>query len=320
VKRLFPFLILLFAGSATATDYTVQPGDNVNNKKFAPGDNVYYLHGYYPHQEIHGTGPIMVTGVGSSTVIASGNQWGGALDVYASNVTVQNLKCQNTRETGIYLHAANCTAQNCECTACGSGILLNASGCKALACNIHDTKMVVNTPGGNDDYGAIGILVQAANCEVANCNLTRCKAKSYDYGTDGGGIEFNGTVDGSSIHDNTVTDCDGFFEIGGGSARNVTVKNNTCSGNGSLCCLHTSGGFASKISNLQISGNTVTEPAPYHNPIIFGCSSLNGIVVLTGNTFTTPAKIFGNGNFVHTNNTYTSNPGYALGSGEAIKK
>ena len=91
--------------------------------------------------------------------------------------------------------------------------------------------MVNNTPGGDDDFGAVGVSIGNSYNEVSYNRMVNCIASSYDYGTDGGAVELYGDVDGNYIHHNWAIDCDGFLEIGGGSAKeiilayNVTVNN-----------------------------------------------------------------------------------------------
>ena len=77
--------------------------------------------------------------------------------------------------------------------------------------------MVVNTPGGVDDSGAIGfgIFSPAHTHDFGSNRIVNAKAPSYDYGTDGGGFETWCSVSDIRIHDNWVQNSNGFFEAGG---------------------------------------------------------------------------------------------------------
>ena len=46
---------------------------------------------------------------------------------------------------------------------------------------VHDLAMIVITPGGNEDYGAVGFWLNAGNNEVSYNVGINCKAPSYDY-------------------------------------------------------------------------------------------------------------------------------------------
>src|SRR6185436_2060000 len=115
----------------------------------------------------------------------------------------------------------------------------------------HDLRMVVNTPGGQDDYGAVGFVVSAPRNEISYDRCVNCRASSYDYGTDGGFAEILNQGDGTSIHHNYSWNTAGFLEIGarnGGSARGVRVYYNEIRDSSGLC-LHTAGNFAITIDD-----------------------------------------------------------------------
>jgi hypothetical protein len=76
--------------------------------------------------------------------------------------------------------------------------------------------MRVNTPGGDDDSGAFGILINGSDTEIGYChfenNLAWC---SYDYGIDGASVEiYNGQR--NVIHHNVSMEEGTFTELGGG--------------------------------------------------------------------------------------------------------
>jgi hypothetical protein len=81
----------------------------------------------------------------------------------------------------------------------------------------HNTMMRVLTPGGDDDAGANGVLLLGDNNEVAGNLLHDNIACSFDYGTDGSGVEVDGSS-GNRIHHNRSWNNDVFSELGTESA------------------------------------------------------------------------------------------------------
>jgi hypothetical protein len=91
----------------------------------------------------------------------------------------------------------------------------------------HDLHVVQSTPGGNDDYGAVGIVIMGGQrVEIAYNRCERCSGPSLDYIVDGGAIETYGNVSDISIHHNYAVEANGFLELGAGTAQNVQVAYN----------------------------------------------------------------------------------------------
>jgi hypothetical protein len=86
---------------------------------------------------------------------------------------------------------------------------------------VNNNRMIVNTPGGNDDYGAFGILLHGLRTEVAGNRVSGSAAASDDYGLDGGAIEIYGARQ-NVIHHNLAVDNVAFAELG-----NATSQGNT---------------------------------------------------------------------------------------------
>ena len=76
-----------------------------------------------------------------------------------------------------------------------------------------NNKMSVNTPGGHDDSGAFGVLINGDHNEVAHNLISGSEALSYDYGRDGAAVEIYGGQ-GNSIHHNVAIDNQAFSELG----------------------------------------------------------------------------------------------------------
>jgi hypothetical protein len=91
--------------------------------------------------------------------------------------------------------------------------------------------MSVNTPGGDDDSGAFGVLLQGEGTEVAYNRIHGSDAFSYDYGRDGAAVEVYGATH-SHVHHNEAWGCDAFVELGkAGSADNTFAYNSFRSSN-----------------------------------------------------------------------------------------
>src|SRR2546425_6484280 len=76
----------------------------------------------------------------------------------------------------------------------------------------NNNKMSVNTPGGYDDSGAFGVLLNGDRNEVAYNQISGSDAFSYDYGRDGAAVEiYKGQ--GNSIHHNTAVDNQAVSEL-----------------------------------------------------------------------------------------------------------
>jgi hypothetical protein len=82
-------------------------------------------------------------------------------------------------------------------------------------CILHDGRMVVDTPGGGDDFGAYGIEVLSGSLTFDHNTVYNLNQASYDYGDDGCCFELycSGDVDTISIHHNNFYDNSNFMEI-----------------------------------------------------------------------------------------------------------
>jgi parallel beta-helix repeat protein len=88
-----------------------------------------------------------------------------------------------------------------------------------------NNKMSVNTPGGYDDSGAFGVLLNGDRNEVAHNVITGSDTSSYDYGRDGAAVEVYGGQ-GNSIHHNVAVDNHAFSELGNQRTRDNTFAYN----------------------------------------------------------------------------------------------
>ncbi len=85
--------------------------------------------------------------------------------------------------------------------------------------------MSVLTPGGSDDSGAFGVLLNGDRTEVAKNVISGSDTFSYDYGRDGAAVEVYGGQ-GNHIHHNLALDNHAFSELGNSRSRDNTFAYN----------------------------------------------------------------------------------------------
>ncbi len=271
-----------FADLAALSKISLQPGDTVALKAGtvynvdAAGSAALTL-------TASGTAdkPITITsyGTGDKPIInnTSTVMYSDAIDLKnAHYVTIDGIGFHNATQAAVNVASTSSyiTVQNSEMTNVGEGVLLNGTHNLVTENYIHDLHMVKDTPTNttsaatiaatnNDDYGANGVVIGNSYNEVSFNKIVDAKAQSYDYGTDGGGIELFGTMTNVSIHDNYVAGSQGFLEAGGSAGAvlsNITISNNVALNNGNFIDIHNGGGsFAATFSNVQVTNNTVVD-------------------------------------------------------------
>ncbi|MBK8169889.1 MAG: hypothetical protein IPK60_06050 [Sandaracinaceae bacterium] len=142
----------------------------------------------------------------------------------------------------------------------GIGVVLFGENNLVTQNFFRDGTMVVNTPGGVDDYGANGLVVLGSHNEISYNHAERLIAPSEDFTVDGGFCELFTADDASitdiSIHHNTVQDSDGFSEIAGNISNVVYAYNETHDNHGFATIQNT---LDSDFSNILFTNNTIFE-------------------------------------------------------------
>jgi len=245
----------------------------VQAAKLLPGDVVRFQRGgtWSGGLTIDDSGvqgnPITFTsyGDGDRPVFTNPGGAGGytrVISVNADWVIIEGFFVQDAHEAGVYVSSGSDhnAIRDIEATNTGFGISIRGRFNLVTGNYLHDLHMVFNTPGGNDDYGAIGIEISnGSDNEVSYNRMVKCKASSYDYGSDGGAVELFGVADRNYIHHNWATASDGFIEVSGGSARDTIVAYNVSVNNGGFSWIHLSGPFAGDVQDFRIENNTVVE-------------------------------------------------------------
>jgi Ca2+-binding RTX toxin-like protein len=255
----------------------------INGRAFQPGDVISIKAGttYQGSLDITADGtaaaPITFTSYGTGTkplIQATGTY--GIMLRDADHVVLDGLATKGAARGGVMLDAAssNNVVRNMEVWDAGFGIEVAGQYNHFLSNYVHDLKMIVNTPGGDDDTGAIAFGIFGSNNEFAHNRIERAAAPSYDYGRDGGGFETWRSVSNLYIHHNWVEDSIGFLEIGGvaGAVVNgIRIEHNISLNNGGFHWLHNSGGtFGINLGSLEIAYNTIVGQNAAANQIVFG--------------------------------------------------
>lgn len=218
-------------------------------------------------------------------------------------------------------NAPYCTIKHCEITLVGIAIAAQAgSNYTTIDSNyIHNLRAVRNTIGGDDDYGANAMVIGSSNNIITNNNMIDCWATSYDYGYDGGAVEFFGAnISDNLILYNTAINCNGFIEIGSNS--NGISNNNLIAYNKIINCGQTGtfhnkvNSFAITINNLKFYNNVIIESKKQFNTVnaLFWYSDPTNIdmVVIKNNVIwlTTGENVINRNQdirkLIHTNNIY----------------
>lgn len=211
----------------------------------------------------YGTGPRPVL---SNARTGSGN---AVFTFRGGYVVVEGIEMTGAHYAGVVVEDTghHVTVQDCETHHLGIGVVLFGTQCLVTRNIFRDGTMVVNTPGGDDDYGANGLVILGSHHEVSYNYAVRLIAPSMDYTIDGGFAEIYGAIDDVSIHHNVVHDSDGFSECatgGSGTLSNITYAYNESYNNGGFAVVHTTAGM---FDNIRYVNNTIVDLAG--TPAIF---------------------------------------------------
>lgn len=305
-------------------NFRFQPGDTINFKRDSTWTGCLTIRD-------SGTSSAPITfrdyGTGARPTISNPSTGVGnfAIRIYGSWIVVQGFLLKDSGDAAVKIEpgANRNIVQDIEVTNAGFGVYIEGQFNLVTRNYAYDLKMVKNTPGGDDDYGAAGFVIANTDNEVSHNRCARCRAPSYDYGYDGGVIELWANADNAYIHHNHGTESDGFLEAGGGSARNVRVAYNVSDNNYlHFACLHNAGTFATIIENFRIENNTISNTTAY------GWSVLNCMdapvtptqLIFRNNIVRAKFRVFNQSTFTRANNIYHmldgASVGFTLLSGE----
>ncbi len=310
---------------------------------FGPGDFIYFKRGenFTGQLKIACSGtsitPVTFTSYGTSQnlpVFQYGSTGSSVIYLYQRQyVVIDGFKItDNTMDVnnhsmtakvgyGIDLDQSNyITLRNLDVSLVGVGVSVGGNNNAISNCKFQNMRMVRNTSGGDDDYGANGLVIGGANNSITNNSFKDLWATSYDYGYDGGAVEVYGSATGNNtIMYNTVANCNGFMEVGsgsGGSCNNALIAYNLIVNCGLLVYIQNGSTFTISVSNMQFYNNNIVETVKqYTKPSsmigMAGSPTAQGIVVVKNNIFWLSSGInvvgsskLNSGQLTHNNNIY----------------
>jgi hypothetical protein len=313
-----------------------------------PGDTVFFKRGqvYSGRLTINRSGssvaPIVYTNYGTGELPEFNNAVSDIINIYNKQyVVVDGIKIidRSISETDHTVQAKisyainienspYCTIKNCDISRVGVGIsVTTGSNYTNIVGNfMHNMRMVRNTPTSvnpDDDYGANPMVIGSSNNNISNNRFEECWGLSYDYGYDGGAVEFFGTtMNNNKVTYNTAINCNGFIEIG--SSSNGVAENNIIAYNKIINCgilgVYQNGStFTVAVKNLQYYNNTIVETLKqYAKPsVLFWMAGTGtaGMVTVKNNIFWLSSGVnvasskFNSGQMIHTNNIYRMTSG-----------
>jgi hypothetical protein len=351
------------ANGSLATPWKTLAQVNSNMSLFQPGDQILFKRG----QKFSGNLTISRSGTAGNPIVFGAYGTGAAPLFYGTGSAITSLfylynrsyvtfyglnisdttisetdrTIQSNIQRAFYVDGTsnNIVIRKCRLDRVGVGAYFVGPGNTIDSCDIGNMRMVRNTPtsvNNNDDYGANPVVISSANNVITNSYFHDCWAMSFDYGYDGGAIEFYG--DGSSnnfIAYNTMVDCNGVVEHGsgsGGTIANNKFAYNKLINNGSLFYINNGGAFTVTVTNLQFFNNVIVENIPSRlNESNMGSMSTSttaaGVIVFKNNIFwltngvdVVRSNQFSAGQLTHENNIYKLGTGsilnFTLGSNE----
>lgn len=328
----------------------LQPGDQVLFKKGTTYSNVGFL--YIAESGTAGN-PIIFSTYGTGSAPVFDKVGSGFASIYFQRVNyvqVNGIQVTDTTvsptdrvplaniESGVLLEGStNCLISSMSISLVGAGIVANENS--GITCDfntftnnyISNLRMIFTGSGGDDDYGANGVIISGGNNNYMSYNTFEgCYAVSPDYTYDGGAIEFYNTCNNNTASYNTAINCNGFFENGAATITK-TCNNNVMSYNkiincGSIAYIHPTGSFGVSTNNLQYYNNVVVETSRQLGNFLYMFSAdaipttgslvtKNNVFWVTTSTIVYNSSIFANSSLVHSNNIYrmtTSSVGVPL--------
>lgn len=368
MRFLLFFFLTVLGGIAKATNYYVDPSSTASTatgaqatpwktlsqvqskmSSFVAGDIIYFKKGQVFSGSLDircsgtATAPITFTSYGTDAnmPIFTGSGAVMVLVSYQKYVVIDGFKITDTNmdpndhsaesnlDLGFYIDGSDhITVRNCDISLVGAGVNIQGDYNTIEKTTIGNLRMIRNTPGGEDDYGANPVIISGSYNNILNNFFKDGWAYSYDFTYDGGAIEIYGAANHyNKIMYNTAINCDGFMEIGysnGGASNNNLVAYNKIINCGELVYISNSGSFATSVNNLQIFNNvlvvTVNQLTMPTSMIgMSSNSSTSNIISLKNNIFwlSSGIDVAFQGRFTGSQMTHEDNI-YHLGTGSVL--
>lgn len=264
-------------------------------------------------------------GTGAAPVLSgAGLRVPSVVSLLGTGVSLSDVTVTDAEQYGVQLFGAGGTLHGVTVTRSGIAVRILGAGALVDHVTATDLHMIVNTPGGQDDYGAVGYDVEADGARIVASTCTRCRAPSADWGYDGGFVEIWNHGDDLVVSGCTATDTEGFLEIGGdaqgSSAAHVRILDNVMNEVHGGFFVHGGDSFSLHTSDVVISGNRLTNRLPASNGVLAGdlqsVEIINNVIIAAQPfAFSVPAA--------HSGNTYylpgASSLGFPLGAAEVVR-
>ncbi len=112
------------------------------------------------------------------------------ISLEGANIHVRDLAVKNSASIAFGMNGTRNVVHNVEGANVVSGAWVRGQYSKVWNSYFHDLRMMPDTPGPNDDYGASGVVVQAHDATVEGLTCRNCIGKSPDYDQWGGDGSF----------------------------------------------------------------------------------------------------------------------------------
>lgn len=288
-----------------------------------PGDSILFRRGqvFSATEEArlsqHGTitNPIFIDAydTGAAPVIQNINSYiySSAIRIDGDYVEVSNLNINYANEFGLLIYGEHVKAHTLEIS--NTGIAIGINGDYALVENsfIHDLRMITNDSAPNNDYGAMGILInQGNNATITHNRFINILEPSIDYGTDGAPFEIyaEANLTNLTFAYNYVENCDNVFEAGSYQHKtisNILIHHNIIVDCAGAVVVHAAGSgsaFEVVVNGIFFDNNTVKN-----TNIVWVANQTSPQQVFVRNNifaYDTIANASHNGYYQHINNIY----------------
>jgi hypothetical protein len=219
------------SASGTSPSSALRTVGRASGLNLGPGDSVLFQRG----ATFSGKLAVWKSGAAGSpiTIGAYGDGarpvfTGDCLEVGGSYITMTDFTVAGCTTNGIWTNGTGNVITNIEAThnIHGIDVAEQAKNTKVVRNYLHNNdRMAPNTPGPFDDYGAVGVVIQGDNTEVAYNTITDNWAPSADFGTDGSAVEIYGGI-GSLVHHNVASNNRTFTELGNSRSADTTFAYN----------------------------------------------------------------------------------------------
>jgi hypothetical protein len=269
----------------------------------------------------HGTAgrPVIITsyGTGPPPVIAGKGLplSQPAVTVSGTGFRITGIRVSGVRGIGINVMASRSVLSQDEIDHAGTGVQIQSPDVLVTGVRVDDLHMMVNSPGGDNDYGAVGFDVEAPGAQIAYSSCDNCRAPSDDYGHDGGFVEIWNNGNNLFVHDNSSSNTNGFLELGGNSqsasAQHVIVERNVMTQVHGGLWIHARDKFTLPVSSIVFAHNTLVDAARDGNQVIGG--GLGGLTFEDNAIYSLDQVSWSGAPSVHRGNVYYVSGSSAIG-------